>query len=185
MNNAIQFALALGGTSVIEVLPDWLTFWNKYVIPGTSGGAGLSKIITSQLLPSKLFASANGVSSIIDYISTLRDMGLDPRNTYIPVTTPFVADTNFDYSNGGAETSVHPAYYEALWEFSNSGVTPWNSTYSDRLRTVTMLTNATRLGMKLGGSNGGTYVNEANPFTQDWEEAWWGSRYNNLVKTKK
>ena len=37
----------------------------------------------------------------------------------------------------------------------------------------------------LGGKDSGTYVNEANPFTPDWRNAWWGDGYEGLLAVKK
>lgn len=35
------------------------------------------------------------------------------------------------------------------------------------------------------GTDGGTYLNEANPYEPDWKEAFWGEKYNKLERLKK
>ena len=35
------------------------------------------------------------------------------------------------------------------------------------------------------GSDGGTYINEANPYEPDWKNAFWGSNYDKLLQIKK
>jgi hypothetical protein len=37
----------------------------------------------------------------------------------------------------------------------------------------------------VAGLGGGTYVNEANPYEPNWEEAFWGSNYEKLLKVKR
>jgi hypothetical protein len=35
------------------------------------------------------------------------------------------------------------------------------------------------------GSDGGTYINEANPYEPDWKNAFWGPNYDKLLEIKK
>jgi Berberine and berberine like len=37
---------------------------------------------------------------------------------------------------------------------------------------------------KIVGSDGGTYVNEANPYEPHWKTTFWGSNYEKLEKIK-
>lgn len=38
---------------------------------------------------------------------------------------------------------------------------------------------------KIVGSDGGTYVNEANPYEPHWKEVFWGLNYDRLEKIKR
>ena len=38
---------------------------------------------------------------------------------------------------------------------------------------------------KIVGLDGGTYVNEANPYEPHWKEVFWGSNYDRLEKIKR
>lgn len=50
---------------------------------------------------------------------------------------------------------------------------------------LTNLTNMTRQSEILGGGKAGSYLNEANPFTPNWVESWWGEdNYKRLVSIK-
>lgn len=194
MRTATEFVLAHGGTSVVEVLPDYLAFWNKYVVPGAARTAGQMRFIGSRLVPRTLFADEAGVAALMDYLRGLGDW-FDIRRLYVPVGTPFVATNTTTTTTSGRPvsddegdnpgTSVHPAWYGALWSLSTGVTVAWNSTYDERLRTLVQLTQATRQLERLTGTAGGAYVNEANPFTKDWREAWWGDQYEFLLGVKR
>ncbi|KAI0121154.1 hypothetical protein BJ170DRAFT_147998 [Xylariales sp. AK1849] len=187
MRRATEFALSVGGTSVVEVLPDWLVAWNKYVVPGAANSAGTSRLLTSRLVPRDLFATEEGIAKIMAYINSTRALGFEPKNFYVPVETPFVANsTSTSDGDIGRDhgTSVHPAWYGALWSLSAGLPIPWNATLEQRLQNITALTNVTQLAEDLTGPEGGAYLNEANPFTQDWQAAWWGSHYDFLNEMK-
>lgn len=38
---------------------------------------------------------------------------------------------------------------------------------------------------KVVGSEGGTYINEANPYEPYWKEVFWGPHYEKLLEIKK
>ncbi|RYP22996.1 hypothetical protein DL767_008921 [Monosporascus sp. MG133] len=186
MRKASEFALALGGTSEIEVMPDWLALWNKYL--NRTGGAGIARVLTSRLVPQSMFADDTGMEKIMGFIGSARDLGFDPKSFYTPTGLPFVADTTIGRNRYDSEdhgTSVHPAWYSALWSLSAGIMIPWNATLKERLESLVRLTEVTRLSEALTGPEDGAYPNEANPFTDDWREAWWGPNYDALLEIKK
>ncbi|RYP89869.1 hypothetical protein DL770_004021 [Monosporascus sp. CRB-9-2] len=186
MRKASEFALALGGTSEIEVMPDWLALWNKYL--NRTGGAGIARVLTSRLVPQSMFADDTGMGKIMGFIGSARDLGFDPKSFYTPAGLPFVADKTIGrnrYHSENHGTSVHPAWYSSLWSLSAGIAIPWNATLKERLESLARLTEVTRLSEALTGPEGGAYPNEANPFTDDWREAWWGPNYGALLETKK
>ncbi|KAK9786409.1 putative Isoamyl alcohol oxidase [Seiridium cardinale] len=187
MQKATDFALANGGTSVVEVVPDWLTAWNKYVVPGALNSAGAGRFITSRLVPTDALSTEKGIAEILDFINSTFALGAAPKNFYVPVSTPFVADTDIgnpptDSSELG--TSVHTAWYSSIWSLSSGFSIAWNSTFEQRLQSFTNLTTITTNAEKLFPDSG-SYVNEANPFTPDWKQAWWGDKYDFLLETEK
>lgn len=192
MRKASEFALALGGTSEIEVMSDWLALWNKYLVPSNQQSAGVIRHLTSRLVPQGMFADEEGIKKIMGFLNTTRQLGFDPRSFYFPVGTPFVADTPIGKSHldgvGGSDghgTSVHPAWYSALWSMSGAITLPWNATYEERTQSFVRLTKVTELSEELTGPEGGAYTNEVNPFTRDWRQAWWGPNYDALLATKR
>ncbi|KAH8682731.1 hypothetical protein BX600DRAFT_375104 [Xylariales sp. PMI_506] len=184
MRSVTEFVLSVGGTSDIEVMPTWLDAWNKYIAPGATNSAGGTRIITSRLIPQDLFVNDTGIAQIVDYIRAAAQLGFDPKNLYVPVGTPYVANATKAAQVADHGTSVHPAWYGALWSLAGGNSIPWNATYAQRLAELTAITNVTRLQEALAGPSGGSYTNEANPFTQDWQNSWWGSNYDFLKATK-
>ncbi|KAI1380746.1 FAD-binding domain-containing protein [Hypoxylon crocopeplum] len=185
MRNVTEFALSIGGTSVVEVLPDWIDVWNKYILPGALATAGTIRLVSSRLLPQQLFENEAGINKIMDFMSSAQQLGFDPRQLYVPVDTPFVVNNSSNSRGFASEKSVHPAWYSALWHVTLSTFVPWNASYEERLQNVTALTKATLLGEELTGTEGGSYLNEADPFTSDWQQSWWGANYPRLVAIKK
>ncbi|KAI1337935.1 hypothetical protein F5Y15DRAFT_425368 [Xylariaceae sp. FL0016] len=184
---ASDFALKLGGTSNVAVYESFIEPWDEFLLPQDSNLGGRLGFTSSRLLPTELFADEAGRQSIIDYMKSAQALGFDPLSFYTPVTTPFVADeSQKDIDEAKKGTSVTPAWYGALWHFETSARwSAWDSSYAERLEKLTALTNVTKQSEVLGGPNGGSYYNEANPFTQDWQNAWWGENYERLVETKK
>ncbi|KAF3068429.1 putative isoamyl alcohol protein [Daldinia childiae] len=188
MRSASEFALAHGGDSMVEVLPNFLDVWNKYVLPGAMTTAGVTRVLATRLIPQKLFSDDAGIEKLMDFIKTTQKLGFDPRNFYCPADTPFVVDnaTKLRMRNKTrATTSVQPAWYNSLWDISTSLTIAWNASYADRLKNLTAITRGTLLAEELTGTDGGTYPNEANPFTTNWQESWWGDNYEALLQVKR
>ncbi|KAI1100365.1 FAD-binding domain-containing protein [Jackrogersella minutella] len=188
MNAATEFALATGGTSDIEVLPDFFDVWDKYVLSGALATAGIIRVLSTRLIPRKLFENETGIAKIMGFMASAEKLGFDPRNFYCPVGTPFVVDgaTTLEVGNRTRPlTAVQPAWYDSLWDISTSLTIPWDASYAERLQNMTALTKATILAEELTGTDGGTYLNEADPFTLNWRESWWGSNYAALLEVKK
>ena len=186
MREASDFVLAHGGTSVVEVLPDFLAAWNKYVAPGAAQTAGNARFISNRLVPRDLFADEAGIQSILTYFKGLPRDRYDPRTLYIPAATPFVAANTTAAMGAPGASAVHPAWYTALWALSTGFTLPWNATYEQRLDAFAWFADVTRQQEALAGGRGGSYVNEANLFTRDWREAWWGrENYERLLETKR
>ena len=62
---------------------------------------------------------------------------------------------------------------------------PWNATLKEREESLVRLTKVTRAAEELTGLEAASYMNEANPMTQHWREAWWGPHYEALLETKR
>ncbi|KAI0146228.1 FAD-binding domain-containing protein [Xylariaceae sp. FL1272] len=187
VRKATDFALSVGGTSSVEVLPDFFSAWNKY-IKTTVGGAS-PQVPTSRLIPQSLFTNEEGIAAIMGYFRAAKELGSDPRSAYVPATTPFVAQNKYagqrPNTSVQTHTSVHPAWYRTLWSITGGAILPWNATYAVRLRNLTSATRLTILSERLTGDAGASYPNEANPFAHSWRKSGWGDNYERLMKVKK
>jgi hypothetical protein len=88
----------------------------------------------------------------------------------------------YNYTEGS--TSAAPAWRDAIWELGSGASWAWNSTVPTRKQIIASIQSTTAIieGITPGG---GAYSNEANPFTIDWVESWWGDNYEKLVSIKK
>lgn len=62
---------------------------------------------------------------------------------------------------------------------------PNNATTAEKKRRKQELV---KVSLKMGeivGSDGGTYINEANPYEPDWQNVFWGPNYATLEAIKK
>ena len=83
-----------------------------------------------------------------------------------------------------AQTAVHPAWVESI------GVLSFGENWEDdasleekRTKKEAIVAKSERLG-EIWGPNGGTYINEANPFEPEWEQTFWGENYGRLLSIK-
>lgn len=174
MEVASSFALANNGTVVIEKLPSWYAFYIKYVLPGAAP-VGSPRVIASRLIPSFIFAEEHGRAKLLSLLKHITDLGLSP---YIPNTTPFL----FPWPPNS--TSATPAWRGSVWELSVSTVFGWNGTIAQRKAIVKML-DGLQEQMEDLVPGGGTYFNEASPWTRNWKWEWWGENYDKLLEIKK
>ncbi|KAK4951048.1 hypothetical protein LTR10_011041 [Elasticomyces elasticus] len=175
MQDATTLALSLGGKANVTVVPSWWEVYQGFVVPGEATTGGTARFLNSRLTPRKMFETPAGRNSILAYLEQILDF---PAAVYVPFTTPFL------WQGDPASTSVNPAWYTSLWHTAMHVDIAWNSTYDDRLIALTKLTNLTRAAEAMTGLAGGTYMNEANPFTQNWKQDFWGTNYDRLLAIK-
>lgn len=170
----VAYAKSQGGTAVIEEFPSWYAFYEKYVVPN-SVTVGNTHFAATRLIPQSVFETASGRADLMNFFSVLLSKG---GSVYIPVVGPLL------YKNTKS-TSATPAWREAIWSLGADGFWDWNSTLQTREQKVDELKYMTGLLEDLSPGSG-AYSPEANPFTKDWQEAWWGQEnYGKLLKLKK
>ncbi|KAJ5978032.1 hypothetical protein N7501_001374 [Penicillium viridicatum] len=171
--SVIAYAKENGGSATIEEFTSWYPFYEKYV-KTSSVAVGVTRFPGSRLIPRSIFETAEGRKNIMDYFGTIQSLGQTP---YIPVVGPVL----YNYTEGS--TSATPAWREAIWELGSGASWEWNATIPTRKQKIASIQNMTAVieGITPGS---GAYSNEANPFTTDWVEAWWGDNYEKLVSIK-
>jgi FAD/FMN-containing dehydrogenase len=171
--SVIAYAKANGGSATIEEFTSWYPFYEKYV-KTSSVAVGVTRFPGSRLIPRSIFKTAKGRKNLMDYFATIQSLGQTP---YIPVVGPVL----YNYTEGS--TSASPAWREAIWELGSGASWAWNATLPTRKQKIQSIQNMTAVieGITPGS---GAYSNEANPFTTNWVEAWWGDNYEKLVSIK-
>ncbi|MCJ1237581.1 hypothetical protein MMC14_005568 [Varicellaria rhodocarpa] len=168
-----DYAVGENGTALFESL-DWYAFYQKYVIPNQAP-VGQGRILSSRLIPATLFSTSHGRAQIMTFITYILSAGLSP---YIPVVAPYL------YPYPENSTSASPAWRNSLWELSSGVTWTWNSTVEEKRVMVELANNLTQMGESIAPDSG-TYMNEANPWTQDWQRAFWGENYPRLLSIKR
>ena len=95
--------------------------------------------------------------------------------------TPFY-ETNNPYPANS--TSATLAWRNSLWELGFAENWAWNSTLAQKKAVNQLLANLTAIAEELT-PGGGTYMNEASPWTANWREAWWGKNFPRLLAIKR
>ncbi|KAL9096405.1 MAG: hypothetical protein Q9165_001402 [Trypethelium subeluteriae] len=174
----INYTLAHNGTATIEELPTWHAFYSKYIV-ANAVGVGTTLFPITRLVPLSLFATATGRASLMAYLTDIVAAGLTP---YVPVVAPVLYG---DPATAANATSATPAWRTGYWELGGAVTMAWNASLEERRAAVGQLQNLTaRLEALMPES--GAYMNEANPWTEGWQEAWWGKEnYARLLEVKK
>lgn len=178
---ASDFILSKGGTSVVEVLQTWNEAWQKYIKPAARP-VGSITMLGGRLWPQSMFKTRDGIDAIVDHARNLVQFGVNPSSAYIPTDMPFlVTGSEVGYDTN---TSTHPVWYSALWNYGGPVTLAWNTTYEERLEAVVNLTRTSELAEEVIGPGGGAYVHEASVFTRDWQQSYWGIHYDRLLEIK-
>ncbi|EPT05701.1 hypothetical protein FOMPIDRAFT_1045016 [Fomitopsis schrenkii] len=173
MQAAADFAVAQGGTVVIEEVPSYLAFFNKYV-PNAEASVGTEITLGTRLISTSLFDTEDGRATLLQTITNV----LSFTTPYIVVGTPFL----YNYTAGA--TSVTPAWYDSLWHLSVHGNWVWNSdadyiagqyeAVSQHIQTFRDIT-----------PNSGAYFNEGDVYEPNHMDSYWGAaNYKKLLSVK-
>ena len=169
-----DYALGQNGTAVIEILPTWYAFYEKYLVPHQAP-SGAATILVTRLVPTALFETPFGRARIMTLLKAMLALGIPP---YIPVVPPYL----YPYVEGS--TSATPAWRTSLWHIGASFSFPWNSTVEEKREVVAKANGLTSVANTMAPDSG-TYMNEANPWMVGWQDAFWGPNYQRLLSIKK
>jgi FAD/FMN-containing dehydrogenase len=173
MARIIAFAEGHGGTANITIATSWYDFYSKEIL-GAVFKVGDLSILNTRLIPTKVHVDPTLRANFKVY---LRDFVDNVAMPYVPVDTPYL------YKTKPNATSAHPAWYSSLWSWGYHENWSWNSTYAERVETVKRMQKRTA-DMEAVSPGGGAYKNEANPFTPNWQETYFGTHYDALLSIK-
>ncbi|KNG81813.1 FAD binding domain protein [Aspergillus nomiae NRRL 13137] len=171
--DVIAYAKSQGGSATVEQFSSWYAFYEKYVT-SNAVSVGVTHFAGSRLVPKAVFETAEGRKNLMDFFSLIQSNGQSP---YIPIVGPVL------YNYTANSTSATPAWRSAIWELGSGTSWAWNSTLETREQKIAGLQNMTATLEEITPGSG-AYSCEANPFTEDWQEAWWGENYEPLLNIK-
>ncbi|KAF5489183.1 FAD-linked oxidoreductase [Colletotrichum siamense] len=175
LSKLIAFAAAHGGHANITIAPNWLSFFKDHVLVD-SIAVGNLRLINTRLVPVDIFTNTTLRDGLKGF---LREMIAQEVSPYIPVDSPYLFRP--DALNPSA---VHPGWYDSLWMVGRPSLWEWNSTLEERVGVVRQMQANTERQREVT-PGGFTYMNEANPFMSEWEEAMFGENYERLLEVKK
>ncbi|KAJ8074384.1 hypothetical protein PM082_015284 [Marasmius tenuissimus] len=175
VQSVTDYALAHGGTSLVEDLPSWQAFFSKYVL-SAQAVVGQPTILGGRLIPADLFTNDSGKNKVLNVTHTmLSQYGINP---YIVVGPPFL----YNYTEGS--TSVTPAWRNSLWQIGFNRKWQFNSTAEDIKKVYQTVTEVTQLQRDIA-PNSGAYFNEGDTYEPNHEVTFWGDNYPKLLQVKK
>lgn len=170
-----DYVTARGGTVTIEQHPNFYSIYKKYVASTGDEELATTSLTTNRLIPTTLLQTESGKATILEHLDRLTAAGFSPT---LFATTP----AYYNYTLGS--TSATPAWRDSTWMITTATSWGWNSTVIEKKTTVKKLKDITS-GLQALAPSSGSYVSEADPWTVDWRQSWWGENYAKLLELKK
>jgi hypothetical protein len=159
--------------SIHEAMRDMSAAEIQHAEQATFPGIGENKIITSWLWGSAEVSSPR--------LKQVLRSAVDGETQFLNDATLGIGSQKPPYIRGGGN-AVNPAFRTAVMR--PAAELQWDGT--DLRKLARRKQDAQRFGAALRSLNpkGGTYANEADPDTPDWQHAFWGSNYERLLQIK-
>ncbi|KAJ6600933.1 FAD-binding domain-containing protein [Mycena sp. CBHHK59/15] len=171
MKNASDYTLALNGSVVIEELPSFFAFFEKYV-PAAEAVVGVHPVLGTRLIPTSIFSNETAKAQLLDAFAVMLPYAtVDPQ---INAVTPLL------YNHTEGATSVLPAWREALWQVVFAAEVSWNATEAEKQEVFSLVDSVTQL-LRDVAPDSGAYMNEVFIYEPDFETAFWGNNYPRLL----
>ncbi|KAH8116292.1 FAD-binding domain-containing protein [Phellopilus nigrolimitatus] len=167
-----DWILSQNGSVVIESLPSWYTFFQKYVL-SAEAPVGIPLILTTRLIPKSLFETDEGRTVLTNVLIDMIPIALP----YIPVVPPVL----FKATEGA--TSITPAWRNALWHLAAHATWQFNTSVPDILDKYALVHNVTEILREIAPDSG-AYFNEGDVYEPDHEKSYWGPNYPRLLQLK-
>ncbi|KAI0061469.1 FAD-binding domain-containing protein [Artomyces pyxidatus] len=167
-----NYTLSQNGTFVIEELPSWLAFFNKYTLANETP-VGYEVILSSRLLPTRLFSNDAGKASILKVLVDTLPLSAPAMNVGTPVLYNYTANS----------TSSTLAWRDSLWTLVFHSLADYNTTKSS-LKSLYETTRNMTQSLRDIAPDSGSYFNEGDVYEVDYETSYWGPNYPALLAIK-
>ena len=158
---------------------DWHKFTETPAI-ARNGPVGLGIVESGRFLPKRLFSTPESIEKVVDAVLTAMQFSLTNRGggaAQLYATGPLNQPDN-------SKTGVNPAWRDAMWEVIMGG--SWTSATSGSVRSQIRNTiSASIEPFKVLTPGGGCYMNEGDWTEESWEQTFFGSNYDKLLRVKK
>ncbi|KAF2706048.1 FAD-binding domain-containing protein [Pleomassaria siparia CBS 279.74] len=144
-----------------------------------NGPVGLGIAESGRLIPRSLFSTPADISSLVNAVLIAMQFSYTNRgggSAQLYATGPVLHPDN-------SATGVNPAWRDALWEVIMGGI--WTSNTPIDVRTQIQNTiSAAIQPFKALTSGGGCYMNEGDWTEENWQQTFFGSNYEGLLRVK-
>ncbi|KAF8187168.1 FAD-binding domain-containing protein [Pholiota molesta] len=161
---------SVGGKTIFFTMDSFTDFFDTFIAPNTDS-VGRPQVMATRLIPSDAFSDEVLIESMINAM-------LDSDFSQILAVTPYGFK---DYEKDG--TSVHPAWRDSVWHSLMSYFSNFDSTLEDRIAQYKKLTRLWAT-VRERTAHSGVYMNEADIYEPDYENAFWGKHYDRLLEIK-
>lgn len=148
--------------------PSWIEYCNAFLQD--------PNIATNIIDPSRLLTA--------DVLSNKTDQLLDALEELPELEAGFNFIGKVD-SRSRDDTAVHNIWKESRAILSMGANWEDDAPESEKRRMKLLAVEASRRLAHIVGKDGGTYLNEGNPYEPLWKEAFWGEKYERLEKIKR
>ncbi|KAK2757894.1 hypothetical protein FQN54_004300 [Arachnomyces sp. PD_36] len=167
-------------------------FYELKELPGVSGQLGSFNFPTWIDYCRMFLRDPNIATNIIDASRLLtKDVLVDRADEIVDLILDYPengAGFNFIGKVNPAErdnTAVHPIWKESHGVFSLSSDWPDDASEAVKKERRNLVVELSNRLADIVGPDGGTYINEANPYEPDWENVFWGENYERLLAIKR
>ncbi|CEJ92412.1 hypothetical protein VHEMI08067 [[Torrubiella] hemipterigena] len=175
MKPVSDFILSQGGSVFFEEMTSFHDFVHTYISRYFASAGGIL-FPASRLISRMTMNSEDGRAKLMEVV---KDHAAHGGRMYGSVDVPTI------FKHQANSTSGTPGWYKSIWHFHPTVTWTWNSTLPERQKAVKRLNTLTK-NLEAVSPDTGSYLNEANPFTANWKEAYWGmGNYNRLLAIKK
>jgi FAD/FMN-containing dehydrogenase len=179
MEPLTSYVSSVGGTVIMEAHSSFLSIYSQYVQPTANLGIPAASFATNRMIPSSLMESDEGKAKIQAYLNKLQSTGFAPT---IFQTTPAYYQSKGLYREGS--TSTTPAWRKSVWMITGKTEWAWNSTVAEKRATVQKVKEVTK-ELETLAPDSGSYMSEADPWTDNFRDSWWGkANYAKLLTLK-
>ncbi|KAI0854670.1 FAD-binding domain-containing protein [Xylaria cubensis] len=171
--SAVDFVTAQNGTVAFQQYSTYHDFFAQNIAL-SSGDIGQGALVSFRVLPKRLHETDAGKRELHNFLLNQVKKGLAPT---MFMTTP----AQYHYADNS--TSINPVWRNSYWDVGFTESYAWNATNDERRAVATSIQNISA-DLTALAPDGAAYPNEADPWTKDWQHAFWGDNYAPLLAIK-
>ncbi|KAF2632970.1 FAD-binding domain-containing protein [Macroventuria anomochaeta] len=158
---------------------DWHAFTEQPCI-ARNGPVGLGLSESGRFIPKSLFSTPSDIDNLTSAVLTAMQLSASNRGSG---SAQLYSTGPANHPDGHA-TSAHPLWRDSLWHVIMGG--GWTASNTSAQRTQMQNTiSASIQPFKALTPGGGCYVNEGDWMEENWQQTFFGSNYDRLLKVKK